>query len=102
MFGLLLIVAIVVLLLKRLPSRQSKLRDSYAYDRVEDAGLLSDAEDDEDALGGAFLSYKQLKSRFKDTASDEENDHEDDGEEEDEETILDRTQGREGSHSQIV
>lgn len=57
-----------------------KMRDTYAYDRVNETGLL--AEYDDDVLDDAFLTYKQLKSKFKDEPSD--------GEEE-EEDVYDRT-----------
>lgn len=57
------------------------MRDTYAYDRVNETGLL--AEYDDDVLDDAFLTYKQLKSKFKDEPSD--------GEEDEEEDVYDRT-----------
>lgn len=70
-----LLVAIIVALV-RLPKRSSstkhhasKLRDSYTYDRVDDSALLSDYDDQ--VLDDAFLSYKELKSKFNDDPDDD-------------------------------
>lgn len=65
-----LFVAVIVALI-RVPNK-SKLRDTYTYDRVDDAALLSEYE--EDVLDDAFLSYKELKSKFKDQPTDDEDD----------------------------
>lgn len=64
----------LVWLFLRLTRRKSKLRDSYAYDRVNETGLLS--EYDDEVLDDAFLTYKQLKSKFTDGVDDEEEEEE--------------------------
>lgn len=69
LMALLVVVGIVILVL-RLTTNKSKLRDSYTYNRVEDTGLLS--EYDDNVLDDAFLTYKQLKSKFKDMPTDDE------------------------------
>lgn len=47
----------------------SKLRDSYAYDRVESSAAASAY--DEEVLDDAFLTYKQLKSKYMDFHDDD-------------------------------
>lgn len=68
-----LVVLAIVCVLRVVVRKKSKLRDSYAYDRVNEEMLLSgdDEEYDEEVLHDAFLSYKELKSKFKDEPEEE-------------------------------
>lgn len=75
-----LVGVIVVVGRRMVPTKKTaKLRDSYAYDRVNDTGLLDDydEEEQEEVLHDAFLTYNELKNKFRDDPDDEGDDEED-------------------------
>lgn len=73
---LLALLVVVGIVLRLTTTSKSKLRDSYTYNRVEDTGLLS--EYDDNVMDDAFLTYKQLKSKFKDMPTDDDDEEEED------------------------